>query len=202
LPTGKPPIAHGTRPSTLITCRRRGVLRANVAIFVLGWVAAAQSAHGDAADRDLSGFSAGQTFTVSIALDIPDGTQVAALEDAPPSGWVVSNISDGGTWDAQAEKVKWGPFFGGPYPTLVTYDVTPPGELTGTLCFVGSVTFDAQHQPFTGDTCLVFTMPTSSQWGCLVLALAILITATLSIRCRRPVLTAPRDAGEDATAAC
>ncbi len=182
--------------------RRRGVPDAIAAALVAGWVMAAHAAYGDAAVRDLSGFSAGQTFTVSIVLDIPGGTQVAALEDAPPSGWVVSNVSDGGTWDAQAEKVKWGPFFGGPYPTLVTYDVTPPGELTGTLCFVGSVTFDAQQEPFAGDICLAFTVPTSSQWGCLVLALAILIATTVSIRCRRTVVTGPRDAGGGATAAC
>ena len=164
--------------------RRRGGTPcvAVIAVMVFGWAGAGRAVYGAGADRDLSGFAgAGQAFTVSIALDVPPDTQVAGLEDAPPPGWSVSNISDGGTWDSEAEKVKWGPFFEGSIPALVTYDATPPGELAGTLCFSGRVTFDLEHQTIGGDTCLAFDVPTSSQWGCLVLALAVVCAGTLAL---------------------
>lgn len=50
-------------------------------------------------------------FEVPITIEAPAGTTAVALECQLPKGWKVTRISDGGKWDAQHRKVKWGPFF-------------------------------------------------------------------------------------------
>ena len=63
------------------------------------WVGAAQPACAHGATRDLTDYSdPGIMFTVSISIDPPPGTGVVGVEDAPPAGWPVSNISNGGIW--------------------------------------------------------------------------------------------------------
>lgn len=129
----------------------------------------------EGATRDLSGYSApGVTFTVTITIDPPPSAGLVLVEDTPPAGWTVSAISDAGIWDVEQEKVKWGPFFGPPFPPLVTYDVTPPLGVTGQYCFTGTVFFDSGDEPITGDDCLGDPIPTVSQWGMLAMALLIL----------------------------
>jgi len=92
-------------------------------------------------------------FAVDITIDPPEGVLVLGLEDTPPTGWTVSNISHGGHWDTQHEKVKWGPFFS-PIPESVSYDVTPPAEATGEYCFSGIVSFDGDNESVGGDDCV------------------------------------------------
>jgi len=124
-----------------------------VGLFV--WLGCAQVVCAEGASRDLSGYAGPEvTFSVSIAIDPPVGTIAVAVEDAPPTGWFVENITDGGTWDAQQEKVKWGVFFEPSVPSSVMYDMTPPLDATGQECFTGTVSFDGPGQPVTGDTCV------------------------------------------------
>ena len=103
-------------------------------------------------------YRADETFPVFIALDIPSGIMAVGMEDAPPTGWVVSNISDGGVWDAEHEKVKWGPLFE-PFPDQISYDVTPPSSTQGEHCFFGTVSLDGVNEPVTGDECLADCPP-------------------------------------------
>ena len=53
-------------------------------------------------------------------------------------------------WDAEHEKVKWGPLFE-PFPEEVSYDVTPPGVASREHCFSGTVSLDGANEPITGD---------------------------------------------------
>ena len=107
------------------------------------------------ASRDLpSGYRAGTPFSVSITVQLPPAVVAVGLEDAPPAGWAVSDISDNGAWDSQHGKVKWGPFFAPQIPAAVTYRVTPPAGTSGQWCFAGTVSFDGVNQPITGELCL------------------------------------------------
>ncbi len=92
------------------------------------------------ATRSLPGcFTQGQELTVSIALDFPaEAPQVVLLEDEPPAGWTVSNVSNNGTFSAG--KVRWS-FVDGlgnyPPPSQVTYTLTPASS--GTVTFEGAL---------------------------------------------------------------
>ncbi|MCO6438047.1 MAG: hypothetical protein J5J06_13220 [Phycisphaerae bacterium] len=91
---------------------------------------------------------------VQIALTLPAGVVAVALEDAPPAGWVVSNISNGGFFDAANGKVKWGPFFAPSIPQAVSYMATPPNDTVGPHCFTGAVSLDGANQEICGEACL------------------------------------------------
>jgi len=111
------------------------------------------------AARDLSvpqlNYEPGVTKTIRLEL-LPDGqTTAIGVEDVPPSGWTdISNISNGGTYDAVAHKVKWGPFFT-PFPSELTYDLTPPVTADGTVCFSGATSVNgAQNDGVCGDECI------------------------------------------------
>lgn len=141
-----------------------------------------QLARAQSATRDLTAFSEpGVPFTVSIALQTPPQTAVVAVEDKPPSGWVVSDISDGGSWDAQVAKVKWGLFFDPSIPAAVSYTLTAPGG-AGEFCFDGMVSFDGVNQTTVGDACLSVGVPAVSQWALLVLTLSLLAAGTAVLR--------------------
>lgn len=160
--------------------QRNSVRTAAVLVGMIACGGMARSARADGATRDLSAYGGpGVTFTVSIAIDPPMATIVAALEETPPTGWVVSSISDSGVWDAGTEEVKWGPLFDPSIPGTVTYDVTAPGEVSGSPCFSGDVTFDTLIDSIGGDQCLGLAIPTASAWGFAAMALLVLTFATL-----------------------
>jgi len=92
---------------------------------------------------------------VRILLTPPAGVTVVALEDTPPPGWAVSNISDGGVFDAVNGKVKWGPFFAPGVPAAVAYEVTPPTGTDGLACFAGVISLDGFNRVVCGDECIV-----------------------------------------------
>lgn len=113
---------------------------------------------GCAASRILSDpvndYCGGETKTIHFALNVPVGTAVIGIEDSPPVGWMVSNISDDGIYDAVNAKVKWGPFFA-PLPVMVMYDVTPTINKTGLRCFEGTISIDGFNQLICGDECIL-----------------------------------------------
>ena len=83
-------------------------------------------------------------------LVAPGGNVTAfAVEDQPPPGWLVTNISDGGTFDVTSSKIQWGPFFASS-PQTLTYDVLPPISATGSATFSGAAVFDNINVPITG----------------------------------------------------
>ncbi len=108
------------------------------------------------ATRDLPyAYCPEQTMTVRIAVDINEERfpSAVALEDTPPTGWTVSNISDGGVWDAVNGKVKWGPWFDLDIrDRTVTYDVTPPAGESGEKTFTGILSVDGKDYAIGGES--------------------------------------------------
>jgi rhamnogalacturonyl hydrolase YesR len=90
---------------------------------------------------DAANYTAGSDFTVCLEISPKPGTQAYVVEDAPPMGWLVSNINEGGVWDAVNRKVKWGLFFGDSNRTLC-YDIAPPYSARGVKMFSGIASFD------------------------------------------------------------
>jgi hypothetical protein len=95
-------------------------------------------------------YTPGSIVTVCIKVVPPCGTQAYAVEDSPPPGWAVNNISNGGVWDNVNGKVKWGPFFDDVSRTLC-YDATPPAGESGTKVFTGTASFDGVNKPIGGE---------------------------------------------------
>ena len=112
---------------------------------------------GGGADRDLPDeYCPGQTLSVTITIDTPTGTLAVGIEDSPPTGWTdISSISDGGAYDSENHKVKWGPFFDPSFPASVSYEITPPEDASGAMCFSGTVSFDGINQDILGDECVI-----------------------------------------------
>ncbi len=99
-----------------LSCRRVSLLLAGL----VGLLAAQASAWADGAFRELPDcYTPDTQFTIAISIEPPEGTLAIGLEDSPPLGWAVQNISNGGNYDADNNKVKWGPFFE-PFPSEVT----------------------------------------------------------------------------------
>ncbi len=126
-------------------------------------------------------YTPGATFTVSIVVNPPADTAVAGFEDRPPLGWVVSNISDSGVFDAQWQKVKWGLFFGTSIPSSLTYDVKPSSGASGEQCFAGTASFDGLDQPIGGEQCVPRSVPTLSAVGMAGLTLSLVIVGTIIV---------------------
>lgn len=167
------------------TARAGGRLFVGLIVSIVVSGAFAPTARGQSALRDLSSFSgAGTTFEVSLSIDVPAGVNVVGVEDAPPAGWVASAISDGGFWDADAEKAKW-IFLTEPFPTALTYDVDPPADAQGDLCFAGTISFDGPSVPIEGDACLAVGIPTASGIGLAVFAAVLLFAGSVMV-VRRP----------------
>ncbi len=110
--------------------------------------------------RDLSqprpSYEPGVTKTIHIVLQPNADTTALGIEDSPPTGWTnITNISNGGNYDAATQKVKWGPLFGPPFPMEVTYDITPPAGATGEVCFDGVSSANGNNNEITcGDLCI------------------------------------------------
>ena len=173
--------------------RRRGWTCVIVLAGFGGWIGGVQLAFADGAMRDLSGFGGPSvTFTVTVAIDASPGTNSAGVEETPPDGWSVSQISDGGTWDDGQQEIKWGPFFEPSIPEQVTYDVTPPDVASGPQCFSGIAVFDTGSLPIAGDQCVAFSVPSISSWGLTIMTTLVMVSGTLIFN-RRP------DIGEQKT---
>lgn len=95
-------------------------------------------------------YTVGQPMTVTLEITPEATVSVYAVEDAIPSGWAVTEISDSGSFDAVNGKVKWGPFFDHTARTL-TYKVTPPTGTTGQKTFTGTASFDGTDTAVIGD---------------------------------------------------
>ncbi|MDB6029018.1 MAG: hypothetical protein JWM68_5241, partial [Verrucomicrobiales bacterium] len=89
------------------------------------------------------------TFTVSISITPAAACSAYAVEDRPPEGWIVSNVSGGGFFCPILKKVKWGLFLDNQVRTL-TYQVTPATNLSTAVGFSGVASFDGINVPITG----------------------------------------------------
>lgn len=95
----------------------------------------------------------GSPTLVRIGLSPPNGAAAIAIEDVPPAGWTVNNVSDGGFYDAAAHTVRWGPFFA-PFPAEVSYSILPGNDTAGPKCFAGVISIDGQTEAICGASCL------------------------------------------------
>jgi hypothetical protein len=161
--------------------RHQRAFRPGVAFLLSSavWLGVPRAALAEGATRDLSGYAGpGITFTVSIAIELPANPGVVGVQDGPPAGWVVSNISDSGVWDEDSELVKWPPFFDPSIPDSVSYDVTPPTSGPISPCFSGTISFDGPEQLIKGDACIP-VVPTLTEWGLVAMTLLLVACATL-----------------------
>jgi len=98
-------------------------------------------------------------LSIRIDLTPPAGTTILALEDAPPAGWIVTDISHEGTFDQVNGKVKWGPFFAPDIPPYVNYKVRPVNDQSIAACFEGTVSADGAGEPICGQSCINVSCP-------------------------------------------
>lgn len=96
-------------------------------------------------------YGAGFPVPVAIDLRLDPHAQAHVVEEAPPAGWIITDINDGGIYEAATGLVKWGPFFGAQARTL-TYTATPQTSASGDKTFEGTMTVDGETEVICGDT--------------------------------------------------
>jgi uncharacterized delta-60 repeat protein len=98
-----------------------------------------------------------ETPMIQLATTPPASVSVYAVEDQPPAGWPVTNISHSGVWDGATGKVKFGPFYDAE-PRALSYEVgTPVWGIhcaLGVFCFSGRASADGVNSPVGGQQCL------------------------------------------------
>ncbi len=95
-------------------------------------------------------YAVGSPLGVSVTVSPPSNTQSYLAEETTPSGWTVTNVNNGGKWDAVNRQVKWGPFFDSLRRTF-TYRAVPDVQPSGTPVFAGKVSFDGNVVETIGD---------------------------------------------------
>lgn len=118
------------------------------------WVASLGSVSSVAERRLPPAYLPGDPVTVRIETAPPATALAYAVEDTPPFGWTVSEISDDGEWNAASGTVRWGPFFDHAARRL-TYRLVPPPGTTGEVHFTGTASFDGEPVRVAGRAALV-----------------------------------------------
>jgi hypothetical protein len=104
-----------------------------------------QALTGEGGERLLpAGYQPGQPITVSLHIMPATGVVAYGVEEVPPTGWTVSQISDNGEFDAANGKVKW-TFLDSTERTL-TYRLTAPTNAQGSVNFAGKANFDGVRE--------------------------------------------------------
>jgi hypothetical protein len=97
-------------------------------------------------------YTPNQPLTITIQANPKDTVVVYSLEENIPAGWVISNITGNGVFDAQNRRIKWGPYFDSPStPRILAYQATPPANAFSSFAFSGLGQFDQQQAPTVGD---------------------------------------------------
>lgn len=162
---------------------RRVLLPLGIALGLAGPVVA-QSASRDLPD---SYRPSGPAQTVTITLAGTGAVTAAGVEDQPPTGWIISNISNSGIFDVQSGKVKWGPFFSPSIPATLTYQIVAPANASGEACFAGTASFDGLDEAIGGEQCIPPPVPATSAVGLVVLGGSMLAMGGVMLRRRRRV---------------
>lgn len=100
--------------------------------------------------RDLPNAPGGLS-TVRIAVTPPPGTSAYAIQDTPPVGWIIREVSHGGIFDTNTGKVKFGPFYESGARTL-SYEAYPPPGAQGVYVFTGEASADGETTAITGES--------------------------------------------------
>lgn len=103
------------------------------------------------ATRILPGYAPGQSVEVTIDAAPPAATSNYAVQDAPPVGWTVGTIDNGGAYDSVNNLVKWGPFFDNVARSL-HYSITAPPGASGDISWgPGIISIDGYDSAICGD---------------------------------------------------
>jgi hypothetical protein len=129
-------------------------------VFIIGlFLVLAQSVFAATTlTRDLpSTAAAGSTFTVTLALHVQGGLAGGGITENFPTGWAVSDISNGGK--ITDGHLEWVLFTGENLTDLTrTYKVTVPSSASGTATFSGTLMMSATNiVDIIGDTTLSVT---------------------------------------------
>ncbi|HLP75977.1 MAG TPA: hypothetical protein VK327_03600 [Candidatus Paceibacterota bacterium] len=108
--------------------------------------------------RQLPGQHAPAGLTVRLVAQPAGWVEAYAVQDRPPTHWIVTNVSHGGVFDPVTGKVKFGPYFDNTVRTL-TYDVFPPLGYTGVGHFTGDASADGISMVIAGDSAWVLAAP-------------------------------------------
>lgn len=101
--------------------------------------------------RDLPpAYVPGAITTVKLRIHFPDQGAAYAIEDQPPAGWHVSDVSDNGAFDSRNGLVKFGPFTDKKSRTL-SYKVTPPTNAKERVEFRGVSSLDGESCAIGGE---------------------------------------------------
>lgn len=84
--------------------------------------------------------------TVTITLQVPEGTGAYAIEERLPEGWAATEISGGG--EITGRTIRWGPFLSGESQVL-SYTASTAGDLIG--AFSGTFSTDGGAATIAGD---------------------------------------------------
>jgi len=113
-----------------------------------------QVLQSNSATRSLpSSYEPAVLFNVTITLNLSDPPPgVLLIEEQVPSGWIVSDISNNGTFSSGS--IKWS-FVDGlgtfPPPAAVSYSIIPPSESLGQAAFQGVIA-SPDESPIGGDS--------------------------------------------------
>lgn len=94
-------------------------------------------------------FKPAQPTAVRIHVVPESGTLSFAVEETPPTGWIVRNVSHGGRIDRTRGRIKWGPFYD-TEPRDLTYEVTPLPGTSATGVFAGVGSFNGRNLTLAG----------------------------------------------------
>ena len=89
------------------------------------------------------------------------GVSAYALEEHVPAGWIITNISDEGVFDAAAGVVRWGLFLDGNARTL-RYSLSAPAGITTIADLRGEVSFDGDAEVIAGAARVVAAEPSAT----------------------------------------
>ena len=91
----------------------------------------------------------GNIVTVKLDVNPVASTFAQAIQESVPAGFTVSGLNEGGVFDANSSKIKWGPYFDNSARKL-DYVLTAPSDFTGVVSFRGVGSFDGVDIPVTG----------------------------------------------------
>jgi hypothetical protein len=103
---------------------------------------------------DRSCYSPDQPIRVTLQITPDPSVRSWAVEDAVPSGWSVSQISAGGSFDTVNGKIKYGLYFDDTAARSFQYTVTPTTGAVGQKSFLGTFSADGKNLTITGTSSL------------------------------------------------
>lgn len=105
----------------------------------------------------------GVPFTVTLKVAPSSNTLAYAIEDRPPEGWAVTNISDDGVVCPVTHKIRWG-LFQDNAARIISYQVVPrPNWAAAAIArFSGVASFNGINVPITGQRTTRYSAGTNS----------------------------------------